>query len=80
MNTKIQKWGNSLGLRIPRAPALEAQIEEGSIVEISVIDGGLLVRAVRRKQYRLADLVKGIRPDNVHGEITSGKPVGREIW
>lgn len=80
MKTKIQKWGNSLGLRIPKSSAMEAQLDVGSIVEISVENGTLHVRAVRRKKFLLKDLLKGIRPDNLHGEISTGVPVGREEW
>lgn len=80
MTTKIQKWGNSLGLRIPRSAAIDAQLEAGSVVQISVENGGLHVRAVRRQKFSLGDLLKGIRPGNLHGEIPTGERVGREEW
>jgi antitoxin MazE len=59
---------------------MEAQLDVGSIVEISVENGGLHVRAVRQKKYLLKDLLKEIRPANLHGEISTGEPVGREEW
>jgi len=80
MKTKIQKWGNSLGLRIPKSSAMEAQLDVGSVVEISVENGSLRIRAVRPRKYRLNDLVKGIRPDNLHGEVSTEDAVGRELW
>jgi antitoxin MazE len=80
MTTKIQKWGNSLGLRIPRSAAIEAQIEAGSVVEISAEKGGFRVRAVRGQKFYLKDLLKRIRPGNLHGEISTGVRVGREEW
>ena len=80
MLTKIQKWGNSLGLRIPRSFAAEAQVKAGSTVDISVADGGLVVRPVHRRKYRLSELLKGVRPGNLHEEVTTGEPVGREAW
>jgi antitoxin MazE len=80
MITKIQKWGNSLGLRIPKTFAAEAQIEAGSTVDISVEDGGLVVRPVRRQRYSLSELLRRVTSRNMHDEIATGEPVGREVW
>ena len=80
MVTKLQKWGNSLGLRIPKSFAAEARVEAGSIVDIRVESGTLLVRPVRRRRYKLARLVRGVSSRNLHDEIATGKPVGREAW
>lgn len=79
MVTKVQKWGNSLGLRIPKAYADEAQVEAGSPVDISVDQGVLVIRPVRRK-YSLAELLKGVKPSNLHSEVKTGQPAGREVW
>ena len=80
MLTKIQRWGNSLGLRIPRSFAEEAGVEAGSQVDISVRDGDLVVRAARRRTYRLSELLDKVTAKNLHGEMDTGKPVGREVW
>ncbi len=80
MQTKIQKWGNSLGLRIPKSFAAEARVEAGSTVDISVEDGDLIVKPVRRRRYRLSELLKKVNPKNVHGEISTGNATGREAW
>ena len=80
MQTKIQKWGNSLGLRIPRSFAAEAQVEEGSTVDLSVENGRLLVRPLRTRKYALGNLLKKVNPRNVHREVSTGEPVGREAW
>lgn len=80
MQTKIQKWGNSLGLRIPRSVAAEAQVEEGAAVELSVESGRLLVRPLRVRKYALSALLKKVTPGNRHGEISTGRRVGRETW
>ena len=80
MQTKIQKWGNSLGLRIPRAFAAEVQVEEGSTVDLSVEDGRLLVRPLRGRKYAVSDLLKKVTRRNLHGEVPTGGPTGREIW
>lgn len=80
METRIQKWGNSLGLRIPRSFAAEARVEEGSPVDLSVENGRLLVRPLRRRKYALSALLKKVTPRNLHAEVTTAKPVGREAW
>ena len=80
MHTKVQKWGNSLALRIPRSFAAEAQVEEGSTVDVSVENGTLRVRPVRARRYLLRDLLRQVSPRNRHAEIQSGRRVGREAW
>jgi antitoxin MazE len=80
VQTKIQKWGNSLGLRIPRSFADEAGVEAGSAVDLSVQDGELVIRPARRRKYRLRDLVRRITSKNIHREVDTGSPVGKEIW
>ena len=80
MQTKIQKWGNSLGLRIPRSVAAEAQVEKGATVDLSVENGRLLVRPLRVRKYALRGLLRKVNRRNLHGEISTGKTVGREAW
>lgn len=80
MRTKVQKWGNSLGLRIPKSFAEEVSVEDGSTVDLSVVDGELLVRPVRCKKYELKDLLSEVREDNLHREVVTGEPRGRESW
>src|SRR3990172_4339098 len=80
MQTKIQKWGNSLGLRIPRSFAAEAQVEEGATVDLSVEDGRLLVRPLRLRRYSLNVLLRKVSRRNLHGEVSTGRAVGREAW
>jgi len=79
MQTKVQKWGNSLGVRIPRSFAAEARVEAGSTVDISVEEGILLIRPLRRR-CSLRDLLKGVTTRNLHREVSTGRPAGREIW
>ena len=80
MVTKVQKWGNSLGLRIPKALAEDAGVEEGSPVDISMEGDRLVVQPIRSSKYELKDLVSQIREDNLHEEIPTGRRVGREVW
>ena len=80
MQTKIQRWGNSLGLRIPRSLAEEAGVGAGSAVDLSIQDGDLVVSPARRKTYPLKDLLRRITARNTHGEVDAGPAVGREVW
>lgn len=80
MQTKIQRWGNSLGLRIPRSFAEEAGVAAGSFVDLSLRGGDLVVKPARRRTYRLKDLLAKITARNLHGEVETGGPVGREVW
>lgn len=80
MRTKVQRWGNSLGLRIPRSFAQEAGVEAGSQVDLSVRDGSLVVRAAKQQRYRLSDLLEKVTAKNLHGEVDTGEAVGREVW
>ncbi len=80
MLTKVQKWGNSLGLRIPKSFAEEASVKEGSPVDLSVSNGQLIIRPIRRSNYELQDLLDGVTEENLHAELATGEPKGRESW
>jgi antitoxin MazE len=80
MRAKIQKWGNSLGLRIPRSLAAEAQVGEGATVDLSLENGGLVVRPLRVCKYSLTVLLRKVNRRNLHGEVSTGRAVGRETW
>lgn len=79
MVTTIQRWGNSLAIRIPKAFAAQAQLDENSDVEIS-IEGNRIVVSPARREWTLHELVKSIKPSNTHGEITWGDRSGEEVW
>ena len=78
MTTTVQKWGNSLALRIPSAVARQIRVASGDAVELKVGSGILTIRATRPR-YQLANLVAQIRPDNCHREVEWGASVGREL-
>ncbi|HSG43672.1 MAG TPA: AbrB/MazE/SpoVT family DNA-binding domain-containing protein [Anaerolineales bacterium] len=80
MLTKVQKWGNSLALRIPKAFALDAQLENDSVVEISIVDGQIVIKPVTAPTWTLEELLSGINKTNIHHEVDTGSPVGNEVW
>ncbi len=77
--TQISKWGNSLGLRLPKSVAREAELDEGDTVDVSVRNGAIVIQPSRRR-YSLQQLVAKITPRNRHDEVDWGAPAGRETW
>ncbi len=79
MIAKTAQWGNSIGVRIPRALARRAGIGVDSAVEINEADEGIMIKPVGKREYSLKELVKGITLQNRHHEIDFGRPVGKEL-
>ena len=80
MHAKIQKWGNSLAVRIPKTLATEARLGQEAVVELAVEKGKLIIAPIKRKKYKLEELVSKITNDNLHKEDIWGPAVGREAW
>ncbi len=82
MLTKLQKWGNSQGVRFTKAILDEAQIRVGDHVNVSVRKGQIIVEPVRtvRGKYDLKELVSKLPEDYRTGESDWGPPVGKETW
>lgn len=80
MLTKVQKWGNSLALRIPKAFAVDAQLEKDSFVEISIVKGKIIITPILAPSWMLDELLAGITKDNLHNEVGTGFAVGNEVW
>ena len=80
MKTKVQRWGNSLAVRIPKGFAEEVGLTDGSSVEMRLVDGGLLVEPAAARPPSLDELLEGISESNVHDEWDTGPAQGREVW
>jgi antitoxin MazE len=78
MLTKIQKWGNSLALRIPVAFADEIGLVENSQVNLSLKEGGLVVTAAAGEKWSLDELLSRVTENNRHREWETGAPEGSE--
>jgi antitoxin MazE len=74
MKTRVQKWGNSLALRIPKSFAADAGLHANAAVELSLAKGTLVVRPIKPQPLR------GITDENLPGEWDSGPAVGKEVW
>ena len=79
MQTKIQKWGNSLAVRIPKAFVKEAHVAYGTSVDLTVDGGKIVIDPHVEPEYRLEDLLKGVTRQNVHEAVDTGEAAGREI-
>jgi antitoxin MazE len=80
MTATIQKWGDSLAVRLPQQLADEAQLGEGREVELVRTEEGVLLKAKTRVRYNLDDLLAGVTPENVHPETDWGAARGKEAW
>lgn len=79
MSQKVQMWGNSLAVRIPKAIAENINIEAGTSVDFSLSGGSLVLTPNTKPKYSLEQLLNGITDDNLHGETSTGVAVGKEI-
>jgi len=80
MTTRIQKWGNSLALRIPKPLAIEAGLKNDSAVELSLQEGKLVITPAAEPTVRLDDLLAKVTRKNLYGEVDTGPARGREVW
>jgi antitoxin MazE len=79
MRTRVQKWGNSLAVRIPKAFAEGAGLRAAAEVELTLQEGRLQVVGVRPR-WTLQELLSRVSKRNLHAEVDAGPRVGREIW
>jgi antitoxin MazE len=80
MTARVKKWGNSAAVRIPATVLSNAGLALDQPVDVREENGRIVIEAARRNRFRIADLVRGIRPDNLHDAVDSGPPLGREVW
>ena len=79
MKAIIQKWGNSLAIRIPKNITKDLRVSEGSNIDIMVKNGNIVL-SPRKKEYSLKEILKNITVENIHFEISTGDQIGAEIW
>jgi len=80
MRATIQKWGNSLALRIPKVFSKELGIEEATSVEMRVDNSALIVKPKKTKKIALKELLAMVNEKNCHEAIETGSAVGKEFW
>lgn len=80
MRTRVQKWGNSLALRIPKSFATEVGLERETSVEVSLADGKLVITPIVRPKPTLRQLLAKVTSENLHHEVDTGSATGNETW
>ena len=79
MEAVVKKWGNSLGIRIPNLIARELSLEDGSFVDINDRGKEIVIKPINKKN-KLSEMVSKINEQNLHAEVETTGPVGKEIW
>ena len=79
MATTVQMWGNSLGIRLPKAVADKLNLTTGTEVELDTVDGVLTVRPTRRRKHTLAELLSRAKGPSPHGRVLNDGSRGREL-
>ena len=80
MKTRVQKWGNSLALRIPKSFAIEVGLQRETAIEISLADGKLIITPVAKPKLNLKQLLAKVTKENLHHEVDTGPARGNETW
>jgi antitoxin MazE len=81
MHVRVQKWGNSLAVRIPKPLAEDAEVKEGTVLNLAVSEGKVVATPVQnKKKLSLRQLLARVNRKNLHAEVDSGRSVGREVW
>jgi len=76
----VQKWGNSLAVRIPKPFAIEVGLEKDTPVEVSLVDGKLVIVPVVEPALTLEHLLAQVTESNLHREVDTGPIMGNEVW
>jgi antitoxin MazE len=80
MRVIAQKWGNGLGIRIPKSYTTIANIAEGTEIELEFDNGNIIIKPIHKNQRTLDDYLSMVTPENIHPETETGEIAGREIW
>ena len=81
MKTHIQKWGNTLVVRLPEPIIEEIHWDQGTPINISVVEDRLVIDGLIEEEWMtLEDLLAGITAENCHHKIDTGIPIGNEVW
>jgi antitoxin MazE len=80
MSITLHRWGNSVGLRLPKPMLEQLGLAEGSQVDVKVEGDRLVIERHRSERLTLQDVLKGFTPEDRQGEVDWGPPVGKEVW
>jgi antitoxin MazE len=80
LRTYIQKWGNSLAVRIPKSFATDVGLQRETAVEISLANGKLVITPVAKPKLALKQLLAKVTRENLHHEVDTSPAIGNETW
>ena len=80
MHVRVQKWGNSLAVRIPKPLAEDAEVKEGTVLNFAVSEGKVVATPVEKKKQSLKQLLAKVTRKNLHAEVDFGPSDGHELW
>jgi antitoxin MazE len=80
VRTRVQRWGNSLAVRIPKSFAEEVGLQDDTPVDLRLSQGKLVLEPSSPRPPTLEDLLHGVRKSNLHTEVDTGPAHGREAW
>jgi antitoxin MazE len=80
MKVAVRRWGNSLAVRIPKAIAVESDLEDGAVVNLKLVKGKVVLIPLRTRKHTLEGLLAGVTKENLHAGVETGPPVGKESW
>lgn len=80
MNARVQRWGNSLAVRIPKVIAQETGLKEDAAVALSIVEGKLVIEPVAARAFTLDALLVDVTEANLHAEVETGPATGQEAW
>lgn len=80
MKSTVQKWGNSLAIRIPKSFATEIDLSQGAEIDLVLLENKIQIKPIKKKKISLDDLLSQVTEENIHKEVDTGTPVGKEIW
>jgi len=80
VKTRVQRWGNSLAVRIPKSFAEEVGLKNDTPVDLRLSQGRLVLEPSAPPPPRLDDLLRRVRKANLHSEVDTGPSQGREAW
>jgi len=80
MHVRVQKWGNSLAVRIPKPLAEDAEVKEGTVLNLAVSEGKVVATPVEKTKPSVKQLLAKVTRKNLHSEVDFGPAIGREIW
>ena len=80
MRTRVQKWGNSLALRIPKSFATQVGLQRETSVELSLANRKLVITPVTKPKLTLKQLLAKITKENLHHQVDTGTAIGNETW